>query len=41
MKLKKEEGLDTTNVRVLAIEKCLADPTEKEYLKILTQVDYQ
>jgi hypothetical protein len=36
MKLKKEEGVDTTNVRVLAIEKCIADPSEKEYLKILT-----
>ena len=41
MKLKKEEGVDTTNVRDLAIEKCLADPTDKDYLKILTQVDYQ
>lgn len=41
MKMKKEEGVDTTNIRVLAIEKCIADPTEKEYLKILTQLDYQ
>jgi len=41
MKVKKEEGVDTTNIRVLAIEKCIADPTEKEYLKILTQLDYQ
>lgn len=40
MKLKKEEGVDTTNVRVLAIDKCIADPSDKEYLKILTQVDY-
>jgi len=41
MKMKKEEGVDTTNIRLLAIEKCIADPTEKEYLKILTQLDYQ
>ena len=41
MKIKKEEGVDTTNIRVLAIEKCIADPTEKEYLRILTQLDYQ
>jgi len=41
MKMKKEEGVDTTNIRVLAIEKCIADPTEKEYLRILTQLDYQ
>ena len=40
MKMKKEEGVDTTNIRVLAIEKCIADPTEKEYLRILTQLDY-
>ena len=34
--LKKEEGNENVNVRVIAIEKCLVDADEKETFKILS-----
>jgi len=36
MKVKKEEDVNSINIRMLPIEKCIVDPTQKEYLKILT-----
>lgn len=41
MRPKKEEGAENQNVRVLSIDKCIADPSELETFKLLTQMDYQ
>jgi hypothetical protein len=40
MRPKKEEGAENQNVRVLSIDKCIADPSELETFKLLTQMDY-